>query len=83
MVDGEGPEALLATPWIISGSSLTKMKVAPPQRPQNFIPSANRDPQLAHATMRGVSAVSPVLLARLPPCEGVNCSLDGALLNCA
>jgi hypothetical protein len=57
------------------------MKAVLPQRPQNLIPSAKRDPQPAQATTRGALVVPPVLLSRLPPREGLNCSLDGALLN--
>src|SRR6266550_7681208 len=83
IVAGEAAEAALPVERMISSSSLTNIKIVPPQRPQNLIPSANRDPQLAQATTRGVYAVPPALLPRLPPREGVNCSLDGALLNCA
>src|SRR4029079_13768080 len=64
-------------------AAVTNLNLEWPHRPQNFIPSAKREPQLTQATMRGVFATPPARLSRLPPLEGVNGALVGALLNCA
>src|SRR6185503_21088807 len=80
--DAEETDGALPALFTLAASSVTKINLVLPQRPQNLIPSANREPQLAHATTRGALG-TPVLLSRLPPCDGVKGWLEGALLNCA
>jgi len=53
-----------------------------PQRPQNFVPAAKRDPHFVQATTAGALIATPDMLPRLPPCEGDK-PLDGADLNWA
>ena len=43
-----------------------------PQRPQNLVPSANREWQRLQATTPVVSRRVPILLSRLPPFEGLS-----------
>ena len=73
---GAFPDRLLTGGALFSDSPATIWNVPLPQRPQNFIPSANLDPHLMQATTRGPGAAPPVLLSRLPPREGVKWSLD-------
>ena len=76
--EGPGPGMLVSgAPWV------TGWKVVLPQRPQNLAPAANRDWHRVHMTTPGTLDWPPARLSRLPPCEGVNWLLVGALLNCA
>ncbi len=47
---------------------LTRTNERPPQRPQNFTPSANLEWQFAHATMPGITLEWMPLLPL--PCDG-------------
>jgi len=51
-----------------------------PQRPQNFVPAAKREPHLLQATTAGALIETPDTLPRLPPCEGDR-PVEGADLN--
>ena len=49
---------------------LTRTNERPPQRPQNFAPSANRELQVVQATIPGIMLDWPALPLLLAPCEG-------------
>ena len=68
--DGEGEAAFATGGNTFSLSTLWKLRF--PQRPQNFVPSAKREPHFTQATTAGGEADVPVRLSRLPPREGVN-----------
>src|SRR5690242_18595806 len=63
-------------------SAVTISKLVLPQRPQNLVPDAKREPHLVQETISGDGIATPDTLPRLPPCEGES-PLDGADLNCA
>lgn len=50
-------------------AGVTSVNERPPQRPQNFTPSAKRELHVVHATMPGIKLEWIPLL--LLPCEGV------------
>src|SRR5215813_1204907 len=64
---GNGDEHRGHGKFAAASPALTIVKLRPPHRPQNFTPSANREPQLSQTTIPG-SMLESLLLGL--PCDG-------------
>src|SRR5688500_424750 len=68
--------------WASESAAVSVRNEVLPPLPQNVTPSAHRAWQFVHTTPPCVTGSLVVRLARLPPRDGVKCSLEAALLSC-